>query len=278
MSAPSLSRIIAFRLPSADPDRLVRFYAEGIGFHAAATTPISPEEMAVLGLAAKGCRRSLALGDQRIDLDGFSETGRPYPADADAADLSFQHCAIVVTDAVTAYRRALDFGAQEVSNGGPVQLPKSAGGVIAAKFRDPEGHPLEFLQFPPDARSPWVGAVEGGSGALGIDHSAISVADADASTAFYEQHGLKLGHRTLNEGETQAALDGLPAPVVDVVPLLPSQGTPHLELLGYRTPQGRPARPSNCNDIAATRIVWASDRNGLLLDPDGHLHQLGRQP
>jgi hypothetical protein len=30
------------------------------------------------------------------------------------------------------------------------------------------------------------------------------------------------------------------------------------------------------NDIAATRIVWRSDGDALIHDPDGHFHQLSQ--
>ena len=276
-SAP-LHRIVSFRLVTRDPERLRRFYVDAVGCWASASAPISREELALLSLRRGGQRITLALGDQRIDLDAFSEPGRPYPNGADAADLIFQHFAIVVSDAASAYRRVLDHGAAAISNDGPIQLPAAQGGVIAVKFRDPEGHPLEFLQFPPGADTLWSREAPRSGGALGIDHSAISVADADASALFYAAHGLQPGARTLNQGETQAALDGLAAPCVDVVPMLPAVAAPHLELLGYRTPRLGPAPLLYANDIAATRILWASDRQALIRDPDGHLHQLERQP
>jgi catechol 2,3-dioxygenase-like lactoylglutathione lyase family enzyme len=271
-----LDRILAFRLSTNDPERLRRFYTDAIGCLAREPSAISQKELTRLGLAGTGVRMTLRFGEQRIDLDRFSEPGRPYPEGSDAADLIFQHFAIVVTDAVAAYQRVLEHGASAISAGEPVKLPAAQGGVIAVKFRDPDGHPLEFLQFPPDG--PWAAKTQNRSGALSVDHSAISVADADASSRFYQAHGLRPGHRTLNQGETQAALDRLTAPRVDVIPMLPATPAPHLELLGYRTPRGKPAPVSQPNDIAATRIVWASDRAGLLCDPDGHLHQLEPQP
>jgi catechol 2,3-dioxygenase-like lactoylglutathione lyase family enzyme len=39
--------------------------------------------------------------------------------------------------------------------------------------------------------------------ALGIDHSALSVHDADTSVAFYADLGLKQGDRTLNAAPAQ---------------------------------------------------------------------------
>jgi catechol 2,3-dioxygenase-like lactoylglutathione lyase family enzyme len=108
---------------------------------------------------------------------------------------------------------------------------------------------------------------------LGIDHSAISVADVGLSLDFYAAHGLVEGKRTLNQGPTQTALDGVDGAEVDVVPMLPQHTPAHLELLGYRTPRGMARKAAAPNDIAATRIVWAADRDALLRDPDGHLHQ-----
>jgi hypothetical protein len=56
----------------------------------------------------------------------------------------------------------------------------------------------------------------------------------------------------------------------------PSRQPPHVELLGYRRPTPRTGAGLRANDIAATRILWRSDREELLRDPDGHLHQLTR--
>lgn len=254
--------ITAIRLVTREPDRLARFYADAIGFAVAEPIAIMAEEMAVLGLSGVGVRRRMTLGEQVIDLDAFKPAGRVYPADADAADLRFQHFAIVTDDATGAFERARTHGATSISIDGAVTLPASAGGVRAVKLRDPEGHPIEFLQFP------------GGARPRGIDHTAIAVADADASRAFYEAIGLRAGARTLNEGPTQVALDALAEVRVDVVPLWPARTPPHLELLGYRSPIARRAPWHAVNDVVATRTVWAADRAALIRDPDGHFHQL----
>jgi Glyoxalase/Bleomycin resistance protein/Dioxygenase superfamily len=73
-----------------------------------------------------------------------------------------------------------------ISRYGPQRL---LSGIVAFKFRDPDL--LELIQFPrPDLRT------EGG-----IDHSAISVADAERSIAFYaERLGLSLQSRQVNRG------------------------------------------------------------------------------
>lgn len=268
-----VTAITAFRLTTADATRLARFYGE-LGFAVHESEPIGAEEMALLGLEGAGFRVTLRLGGQRIDLESFEAPGRPYPADATAADLCFQHFAIETDDAAVAWKRAEALGAVPISSGGPVRLPPATGVAAAIKFRDPEGHPLELLQLLPEQARPW-----SGTHLLGIDHSAISVSDVGASRRFYEALGLSVSDPTLNEGPTQMALDGLPEAEVDVVPMLPQQDTPHLELLGYRRPKpiGYPASGLRPNDVAATRIVWAADRDELIRDPDGHLHLLRRQ-
>ena len=80
----------------------------------------------------------------------------------------------------------------------------------------------------------------------------------------------------MNTGPTQACIDGLDPVTVDVVPLRPAKTTPHLELLGYRTPKGRSCGPVALNDSAATRIVWQAGTAAMVADPDGHWHQCER--
>jgi catechol 2,3-dioxygenase-like lactoylglutathione lyase family enzyme len=265
------SAITAFRLTTADPERLAQFYL-GMGFTAEGSVPIDHDEILLLGLEGAGNRLLLRLGDQRVELDSFEVRGRPYPPEVSAADLCFQHLALVTDDAAAAWTRIAALGAVPISTHGPVMLPKSTGVTAAVKFRDPEGHPLELLQFPRDNAGGW-----SGTGLLGIDHSAISVSDVGASRRFYESLGLSARGPMLNSGPTQTALDGLADVEVDVVPMLPGRAPPHLELLAYRRPTGRPMRRLQVNDVAATRIVWAADRDELVRDIDGHLHLLRRQ-
>jgi catechol 2,3-dioxygenase-like lactoylglutathione lyase family enzyme len=262
--------IRGFRLVAADSSRLAAFYG-ALGFAVGTAAPIPAAEMDLLGVAGAGSRIAMRLGASRVDLDSFERPGRPYPPEATACDLVFQHLALVTDDAAAAWRRAAAAGASPISRERPVTLPPSAGGVTAVKFRDPEGHPLEFLRFPPGSASARTGA-----GILGIDHSAISVGDVAASRSFYERHGLGAGSATLNHGPTQVALDALDGAEVEVVPMNPARKPPHLELLGYRDPKGRARGPMAANDIAATRVLWQSDDDALIGDPDGHLHQLSR--
>lgn len=92
-----------------------------------------------------------------------------------------------------------------------------------------------MLQFPaahmPDA---WRGKrAKAGQIGLGIDHSAVSVGDVAASTAFYAGFGATIGSRSHNAGPEQQRLDDLQNVQVVVVPMQPVHAPPHLELLGY---------------------------------------------
>ena len=154
-------------------------------------------------------------------------------------------------------------------------LPPSNGAVRAFKFRDPDGHPLELIWFPPgQGRAVWH---KGASAApfLGIDHSALSVASTSRSLAFYRALGLRVSERSVNRGPAQERLDGLPGARVRVTGLRPvSAASPGLELLGYR-PSGRAAGMVFPNDLVTDWITLAvrpspGDSSCAMQDPDGH--------
>ena len=275
MSVQRLEEVAGFALVTADLPRLVRFYATVLGFEpAGGEQAIAPAEMVLLGLAGGGRRQRLTLGEQVLAIDCFEARGAAYPDGGDAASLWFQHLALVVTDIAVAHARLREVS--PISANGPQRLPPSSGGVGAFKFRDPDGHPLELLQFPGSSQpAVWAGRRErDGQIGLGIDHSAISVADSDASTGFYRALGLQPGERTINHGREQQQLDDLRDVEVEVVPLTANRGVPHLELLGYQVPVGARGRARMPNDVAATRILWRGAEAELLVDPDGHLHQV----
>lgn len=279
MCEQRLHDITGFAIVTPDLARLVRFYCDVLGFATRGDEqPLHPTELALLGLTGSGRRRILNLGRQTVWIDQFQPAGRLYPASIDAASLGFQHLALVVSDMAAAYARLRDF--TPISRGGPQTLPSTSGGAQAFKFRDPDGHPLELLQFShdkmPDA---WKNArpLDGQIG-LGIDHSAISVASAGVSTEFYGAHGLRSGERTRNRGPAQQRLDGLQGVEVTVIPMLPSASTPHVELLAYQVSKDQHAPALRTNDVAATRIVWGGHPAALIHDPDGHFQQVEEQP
>jgi len=275
----------------------IAFFRDALGFHPEAPPGPAPAELllGMEGAQARSCR--LRVGAQMVELVQYEPAGAAYPGTVEGNDGRFQHFALVVRDmeaAMARLRRAL--GWEAITRGGPQQLPAGSGGVLAFKFRDPQGHPLEFLQFPQGSTG-WDN-IGGENPVLGIDHTAISVADVARSMRFYvDGLGLRPASRSLNEGAAQERLDALPAPKLDVVGLNPSEQVPaHLELLGYHAPAPRMGPASGLADIVATRTVLrgsnpaaliqklgtqgdrveivATDVAGtmaLIRDPDGHL-------
>ena len=257
-----VSRLARIGLTSRDPDALARFYEE-IGFVRVRESVLEGEAFGrLVGIPGASAHvTTLRLGREVLDLVGFRPQGRPYPAGVAGWNPLFQHFAIVVSDISAAFARlSVVAGWAPISAGGPVHLPARSGGVFAYKFRDPEGHPLELLAFA-GSNVPEVWRRPAGQGVfLGIDHSAISVADTARSEAFYHRLGLRTGARSLNVGPEQARLDAVPEPVVEVTALEPPRSaTPHVELLCYRGDFDRPIAASRSNDIASTRLVFAVD-------------------
>ncbi len=267
----TVARIARFSLTSADPARLARFYGDAFGFEPIAT---GRQDAMPYGVPGQATVHRLRLGLQEIELVGFEQAGAPYPAGSTSHDGWFQHLALVVSDMAAAHARLSRLaGWQAITPGGPVVLPESSGGVTAFKFRDPEGHPLELLAFPAGrAPAAWTGRSDA-TPCLGIDHSAIVVADEVPSLAFYAALGLTAATRSVNQGPAQVRLDDAPEVVVGVVGLDPPAAPPHLELLAYRSPPVRPGS-AGAADIACTRTIMvvsdASEPVRMLRDPDGH--------
>lgn len=268
MAVNRARRIARIGLTTADLPRAEAFYGGVFGFETAATEVLDDPAFAGLMDVRAGARRTvLRLGGQEISLLAFAGGARPYPRPAAANDPWFQHMAIVVPDMKQAYARLrAHAGWSPISRDGPQRLPASSGGVTAFKFRDPEGHPLELLEFPAGAAPPPWRSSDQSSGAdgvfRGIDHSAIVVKDSARSLDFYRVLlGFVPQAASLNRGPEQQALDAVDAPVVEVTALcLPGAPPPHLELLCYRAPgRARAPLPLHNNDAAATRLELEVD-------------------
>lgn len=275
MSQPFGSPTLEIALPSfvvlqinrialnvADLDVACAFYVDALGFRLQA----KPSAACAI----------LRLGRQNLELRVCR--GRPYPEPRAANDPWFQHFAIAVSDMKAAYGRLRQYDQQPISDGGPQLLPPSTGSVTAYKFRDPDGHPLELSHIPGSA---WLTEPQDRAGpCLGIDHSALAVADLAASLAFYKDTlGFVPAGQGLNEGAEQDRLDGLAQTRVDILALAAAGSGPHIELLHYRAPLPTQARqPIDPEDIAATRLILRTATVGegrtLLRDPDGHLLEL----
>jgi catechol 2,3-dioxygenase-like lactoylglutathione lyase family enzyme len=174
------------------------------------------------------------------------------PADVRANDRIFQHVAIIVSDMSRAYALLRQHNVAHASTG-PQRLPDwnpNAGGISAFYFRDPDGHFLEILQFPP------------GKGAamwhrssplfLGIDHTAIVVDDTEQSLRFYRDLlGMKVVGGSENYEIEQEHLNNVFGARLRITTLHAEEG-PGVELLEYLAPRdGRPAPADlKANDIA----------------------------
>ncbi len=248
-----------------DLRRSADFYTGALGFEVQHEAVREGEAFARLvgieGARARVC--TLALGRERIELLQFDPPGEPYPPDSQSADLWFQHFAIVVSDMEAAYGRLQAAGGfAAITARGPQMLPARSGGATAFKFRDPDGHPLELLAFPP-AQTPGKWTSRSPGPFLGVDHSAIAVADTGRSEAFYVgMLGLHAETRSLNKGVEQERLDATFNAVVEVTALeFGDADGPHVELLCYRVPPtGRPIpRTTRSDAVAATRLVVETD-------------------
>jgi catechol 2,3-dioxygenase-like lactoylglutathione lyase family enzyme len=250
MKARRLARV---EMVCGDPEVLAEFYQAAFGFlrSGRGLTP------------AIGGGVDLRLGSQEIRLVRAQPAGRSYPVDVAGWSPLFQHIAIVVADMTRAYAHLSTLAWTPISISGPQVLPTASGGVSAFKFRDPEGHPLELIAFPPGAAPPqWRTASQ--DVCLGIDHSAISVSSTTTSIEFYESLGLDRSGGSLNVGREQAMLDDVPVAVVEVTALSPAQTTPHIELLCYQGAFDRRVRAQAANDATATRLVLTVESSAIL--------------
>ena len=252
---PRISRVVA------DLERAEAFYRDALGFRPVVRERTDPQVLAALGVPDADAQESvMQLGKQTVALVRFAAPGRRYPPDSRSDDLWFQHLAVVVGDMDAAYRHlARQGGWQPITSGGPQLLPPANGGVRAFKFRDPDGHPLELIWFPPgQGRAVWHDGASG-SPFLGIDHSALAVASARRSLRFYRALGLHVSDRSFNQGPAQARLDGLSGARVRVTGLRPgAEASPGLELLAYRPP-GRPAATASPRDLVTDWVTLALD-------------------
>jgi catechol 2,3-dioxygenase-like lactoylglutathione lyase family enzyme len=274
--SPKTQRILRISRVVADLGPAEAFYRDALGFGAIARRHLDGPTLAALGAGDNAADEVvLRLGAEEIALVQFATPGRLYPPDSRSDDLWFQHLAIVVSDMDAAFAHlSARPGWRPISRGGPPTLPPSDGGVRAFKFRDPDGHPLELLWFPPgQGRAIWH---ERGPGPfLGIDHSGLAVNSTPESVKFYAALGFTVTARSLNHGPAQDRLDGIAPARAVVTGLRPaSDAGPGLELLTYEPP-GRAAAVGAPNDLVTDWITLAvGPARGAapcaLSDPDGH--------
>lgn len=301
--APIVHSVEAIGVTVGDLDRSVDFYTRILGFE-----KVSEKEHAgaafermqgVFGARARVA--TLKLGRETLELTQYlAPEGRPMPADTRGNDRWFQHIAIAVRDMDEAYAHLRRHKVRHGSSG-PQTLPDwnpAAGGIKAFYFKDVDGHFLEVIWFPRGKGDPrWQEPTE--KLFLGIDHTAIAVADTEASLKFYRDAlGLERKGESENWGDEQEHLNLIHGARLRITLLKAKEG-PGIELLEYLAPgDGRPyPADSRANDLwhwqvrlraedaaaAAKRAraagTWVSPgavdlpdatRAALVRDPDGH--------
>jgi catechol 2,3-dioxygenase-like lactoylglutathione lyase family enzyme len=272
--AGAKAEVLALRrigLTVADLDRTERFYRDALDFRTISRALV-PSVAPLLGLPDTEVEvLTMRLGAEEVEFLHFDHPGRPYPADTQGPDRWFQYFAIVVSDMDAAYARLRGAGVQAISRGGPQTLPERNGHVRAFKFRDPDGHPLELLVFPAgQGREVWH---ERPGLFLGIDHSAMSIGDTGPSLAFYRDVlGLRVTNAGVNDGPTQAQLDGIADPVVRITGLRPvgSDGAGIEFLDSEPRRQAGPCRPTlRADDVVHAQLTLAVDNLGIVWNNPG---------
>jgi catechol 2,3-dioxygenase-like lactoylglutathione lyase family enzyme len=239
----------------ADMDRSVEFFSKVLSFEKVSDVEVWGTEyerlQGLFGLRMRVVR--LKLGRETVELTEYlAPQGRPIPVDSRSNDHWFQHIAIVVSDMDKAYRHLRSHKVRHAS-AGPQQIPewnKAAAGIRAFYFHDSDGHNLEIIYFPPGKGDPrW--QVKGDRLFLGIDHTAIVVADTERSLRFYRDTlGMKLAGESENHGIEQERLNNVFGARLRISGLK-AQAGPGVEFLEYLAPRdGRPGPvDSRANDL-----------------------------
>src|SRR6266849_3966913 len=249
----------------SDMDRAVDFYSRVLTFEKVSDVEVTGDDYenltGVFGLRMRIAR--MRLGDESIELTEYlAPKGRPIPVDSRSNDRWFQHIAIIVSDMDKAYARLRQNKVGHASSG-PQRLPdwnKNAAGISAFYFKDPDEHPVEVLQFPPDkGADKWHRPTD--RLFLGIDHTAIVVWDTDASVRFYRDLiGMHIAGESENYGTEQEHLNNVFGARLRITALRGNNG-PGIELLENLAP--RDGRPFPTDELANDIV----HRHTILLTP-----------
>ena len=271
--AAPVKRIESVGFTVSDMDRAIDFYRNVLTFEVESDTEIHGREYELLTgvFGARSRIVRLRLGDEVIELTEFlTPRGPPIPQDSRSNDIWFQHVAIIVSDMDAAYAR-LRANKVEHASSGPQTLPdyiKPAAGIRAFYFKDPDGHVLEVLEFPPDkGKEKWHRLANGDRLFLGIDHTAIAVSDTDRSLTFYrDKFGLRVAGESMNYGPEQERLNNVFGARLRITGLATPEEGIAVEFLEYLAPRtGRPyPRPSAANDLWHWQTSFAADDISLL--------------
>src|SRR5437773_2051861 len=263
----------------SDMDRSVAFYS-ALTFQKLSDVEVLGEEFEHLeGVFGARMRiERMRFCNEYLYLHHYpAPPGRPIPADSRSNDLWFQHAAIVVRDMDQAFEKLRALKVQFVSTG-PQTLPpsiKAAAGIKAFYFRDPDQHNLEIIYFPPGKGDPdWQEKTD--KLFLGIDHTAIGIANTESSLRFYRDVlGLRKAGESENFGTEQEHLNQVFGAHLQITGMRAASG-PGIEFLEYLTPRDGRSRPADvhANDIVHWQTMIATDDVDLMAKKlrDAHVH------
>ena len=251
---PLVSAVASVGMTVEDLDRSVEFYSRVLSFTKIREVELSGDSwehlQGVFGLRIRVAW--LQLGSEQIELNEYlAPQGRPVPPSL-SNDRWFQHIAIITSDMDRAYNWLRQNKVRLVSSS-PQLLPdyiKAAAGIRAFYFEDPDGHPLEVLQFPSDKGDlKWHQSTS--QLFLGIDHTAIVVGNTETSLKFYRDVlGFKVSGESENYGPEQEHLNSVFGARLRITSLRASNG-PGIELLEYLGPTNGRSMPGDerSNDL-----------------------------
>lgn len=256
----------------SDMDKSVDFYSKVLDFQKISDTEVLGDGyerlQGIFGLRMRVVR--MQLGDETIELTEYlTPKGGSFPGDTKSNDLWFQHIAIVVSDMDRAFERLRTSKVRYASTA-PQTIPawnKGAAGIRAFYFRDPDGHFLEIIYFPPGkGDSKWQGNDD--KLFLGIDHTAIVVDDTEESLEFYrDELGMKVAGESLNYGTEQEHLNNVFGAVLRITSLKSPEG-PGIEFLEYLAPGDGRSSPADekANDIIHWQTTLETDDSAGLAE------------
>jgi len=261
---PLVIAVDSIGITVSDLDKSVDFYTSVLSFEKVSEYEADGDAFehltGVFGLRLRTAR--LRLGSEFIELTEYlAPKGLPVPPGSRSNDRWFQHIAIITGDMERAYQHLRRHKVQHASSG-PQRLPawnKNAGGIDAFYFKDPDGHALEVLAFPPDKGNPkWRQPSD--RLFLGIDHTAIVVADTETSLRFYRDTlGLQVAGESENYGIEQERLNNVFGARLRITALRAASG-PGIEFLEYLAP--RDGRPYPLEARANDLIHWQTRFTG----------------
>jgi catechol 2,3-dioxygenase-like lactoylglutathione lyase family enzyme len=259
--SPVVTALDSVGITVQDIDRSTDFFSKVLSFEKVSDIEVAGSSyerlQGLFGMRARIVR--MKLGDESIELTEYlTPKGRPIPVDSRSNDRWFQHVAIIVSDMDKAYQWLRQNKVEHASTG-PQTLPewnRNAAGIQAFYFKDPDGHALEILSFPPD-----IGDAKWHRGSsklfLGIDHTAIVVGDTEASLKFYrDTFGMKQAGESENYGIEQEHLNNVFGARLRITALRAMSG-PGVEFLEYLTP--RDGRPYPSDARASDLIGWQTN-------------------